>query len=857
MRAIREQLQAQREQAIARWRRHQRAETLLKALARITDRALRATIARHPLPPDAALGAVGGYGRGELFPHSDVDVLILLRRPPSSADQEKIECLVAALWDLGLDLAHSVRTVIECQRQAANDVTVETALMELRWVGGDERLIGRLQAIMQRQRDPRAFFLAKRAEQQQRHARHENTPYALEPNCKESPGGLRDLAVIQWVAQAAGIGRDWRSIVATDLLDQAEYRALRRAELAFKRLRIELHLLAGRREDRVLFDFQPQLAQIYGFEPMRGRRPSELLMQRYYWAARIVSLLNRLFMQALEEHLFPPPPSATRVIDQDFIQVRNRLDIRQPDAFIQRPALLLDAIILMQERAELEGMTAAMMRAMWQARKRIDAGFRRDPENRRRFMRILRHPTGALIALRRMHTLGILAHYLPEFRRIVGQMQHDLFHVYTVDEHILKVLGHLHRFAGEDAVRDAALAHRLLRQWPRPWLLDIAALYHDIAKGQGGDHSTLGALEARRFCRHHELGPADTELIVFLVEQHLTLSRYAQKRDLADPAVIREFAGIVQTTERLTALYLLTVADIRGTSPKVWNAWKGHLIDSLYQQTAILLGGAPLDDDTLLANRQQAATTLLRAYRLKDAQRDAFWAQLGTDYFMQHDASDIAWHTYHLHHCPDTPAPVAHGRLLEHGEGIQVMVYAPDRTDLFADICHYFAECELSVQEARIHTTRHGWALDSFIVLPVTGYAGLRNRIPAVEQELPAALLQAGSRPHAPFRARLSRRARNFPIVPRVDLSADPQGEDAWRLSLVAADRRGLLYNLAQTFAQHQVDLRMAKIMTLGDRVEDSFILHSEALHEPRRYQAFERALLDCLSSNLSPVNIT
>ena len=852
MRAIREHLHAQREQAIARWRRHQRAETLLKALARITDRALRATIACYPLPPDAALGAVGGYGRGELFPHSDVDVLILLRRPPGPADQEKIEQLIAALWDLGVDLAHSVRTVIECQRQAANDVTVETALMELRWVGGDKRLIERLQAIMQRQRDPRAFFLAKLAEQLQRHARHENTPYSLEPNCKESPGCLRDIAVIQWVSQAAGIGRDWRSIIATDLLDQAEYRALRRAELAFKRLRIELHLMAGRREDRLLFDFQPQLAQLYGFKSVRGRRPSELLMQRYYWAARIVSLFNRLFMQALEESLFPPPLSATRVIDQHFVQVRNRLDIRQPDAFAQRPALLLEAIAVLQDRAELEGMTSAMMRAMWQARKRIDANFRRNPDNRRLLMRILRHPTGALTAFRRMHTLGILAHYLPEFRRIVGQMQHDLFHVYTVDEHILKVIGHLHRFADEDALRDAPLAHKLLRQWSKPWILDIAALYHDIAKGQGGDHSTLGAKEARRFCRQHELTPGDTDLIVFLVEHHLALSRYAQKRDLADPNVIREFAGIVQTPERLTALYLLTVADIRGTSPKVWNAWKGHLIDSLYQQTAILLGGAPLDDDTLLASRQHAATKLLRAYRLKDAQRDHFWAQLDTDYFMQHDASDIAWHTYHLHACPNNTAPIAHGRLLENAEGMQVMVYAPDRADLFADICLYFTEHELSIQEARIHTTRHGWALDSFVVLPVTGYAGLYNRVATVEKELPATLQQADAPPHALFRARPSRRARTFPIVPRVELSADPQVEDCWRLSLVAADRRGLLYNLAQTFTQHKVDLRMAKIMTLGDRVEDSFILHSASLNEVSRSQACERAVLACLSSNLN-----
>lgn len=849
LRTVRETLHAQREAAIARWQHHQRAETLLKALARITDRALRATVALFPLPEGAALGAVGGYGRGELFPYSDVDVLILLRRPTDPEEQDQLEHLIAALWDLGLDLAHSVRSVIECQRQAANDITVETALMELRWIAGDATLMDRLQHIMQRQRDPRSFFLAKRAEQQQRHARYQNTPYALEPNCKESPGGLRDLTVIQWVMQAAGLGRQWRELVSAGILDHAEYRALRRAELAFKRLRIEMHLLAGRREDRVLFDMQPRLAQVYGFEPTRVRRPSELLMQRYYWAARVVSLFNTLLMQTLEERLFPSPDTAIRVLDSHFCQVRNRLDIRQPDCFIQQPALLLDAIYMMEERSELEGMTAAMMRAMWRARKCIDAEFRRQPENRRQFMRILRHPSGALAALRRMNTLGILAHYLPEFRRIVGQMQHDLFHVYTVDEHILKVIGHLHRFAHESALRDAPLAYQLRQRWTRPWLLDIAALYHDIAKGQGGDHSTLGAQDARRFCQQHALSEEDTALIAFLVDQHLTLSRYAQKRDLADPEVILEFAGIVQTIERLDALYLLTVADIRGTSPKVWNAWKGRLIDSLYQQTAVMLGDTPQDTDSLLAHRQQAATALIRVFRLSDAQRDSFWAQLDNDYFLQHDASEIAWHTFHLHQYPDTRIPVVYGRILEQGEGIQLLVYAPDRPDLFADICHYFAECELSVQEARIHTTRHGWALDSFVVLPPPDDTDLHVCIRNAENDLPQALQAANARSRTPFHARPSRRARTFPIVPRIALDADLHAEDTWQLSLVAADRRGLLYNLAQVFAQHHVDLRMAKIMTLGDRVEDSFILESANLHQPRQRQAFERAVLDCLST--------
>ncbi|TAM82429.1 MAG: [protein-PII] uridylyltransferase [Candidimonas sp.] len=846
--ALRETLAGQRREAIARFRENLRAETLLAALRRCTDRALRALIGHYPLPEGAALAAVGGYGQGELFPHSDVDVLILLARPTTTGDRVLLEGLVAALWDLGLNLGHSVRTLADCQTEAAGDITVETALMEARWLCGNKALLRELDRVMRTQMDARAFFQAKRAELLQRHARYQDTPYALEPNCKESPGGLRDLQVIRWLAQAAGLGRTWRDISRTQLLTSAEYRALRRAELAFKRLRIELHLLTGRREDRVLFDLQPALAARYGFEATASRRASEILMQRYYWAARVVIQLNTILMQSIEERLFPDPAARGVPIDDDFRALRNRLDVVRDDGFERKPTLLLRAFLVMQQHPDLQGMSARTMRALWHARHRIDSQFRRNPVNRYLFLQILRQPSGVVHALRRMTMLNILPRYLPVFRRIVGQMQHDLFHAYTVDQHTLMVIRNLRRFTMPEYAQEFPLASQLMSGLERHWLLYVAALFHDIAKGRGGDHSELGARDARRFCRDHGLAREDTDFVEFLVAQHLTLSRVAQKRDLTDPAVVHSFANKVGNARRLAALYLLTVADIRGTSPKVWNSWKGTLLEDLYHLTLDALGGPQPDTHTLLARRRDAAAAEIRRMGLRDESRDAFWRELDVAYFLRHDAGEIAWHTRHLYYQIDAPEPVVKARVLSAGEGLQIMVYTRDRDDLFMSICQYFDRRSLSIQDARIHTTTHRRALDSFIVLAPAHEHDYRSQAALVEHELPRVLSHSGEPRRGDASPRgASRRSRIFPITPNVELNPDDSGQ-FWRLSVTAADRPGLLYDLSRVFAQHGVRLKMAKVMTLGDRVEDIFIVEGDNLNAPKAQLWFEREILAATS---------
>ncbi|CAM5180582.1 Bifunctional uridylyltransferase/uridylyl-removing enzyme OS=Castellaniella defragrans OX=75697 GN=glnD PE=3 SV=1 [Castellaniella defragrans] len=847
--ALRAHLLQQRAQATQAYRRHLRPEVLLAALRRIADQLLHSLLKLHPLPDGACIAAVGGYGRGELYPGSDLDILILLERAATASDRERIEALTAALWDAGLEPGLSVRTLEQCRHESAADITVQTSLLEARWLFGNKPLFDGFHLRMRADLNPQEFFLAKRTEMQQRHAHHQDTPYALEPNCKEAPGGLRDLQVLLWLARASGLGGDWRAVARTDLLTATEFRSLRRAELAFKRLRIELHLLTGRREDRVLFDLQPRLARVYGFQDQPHRRASELLMQRYYWAARVVCQMNHLFMQSLEEHLFPQPNAPILPLDADFCTRRERLALVREDGFEQNPALLLKVFLTKQQHPELQAMAAGTLRALWHARRRIDRRFRDDPANCAQFLQILQQPQGIVHALRDMTMWNILPRYLPVFRRIVGQMQHDLFHAYTVDQHILMVIRNIRRFTMPEHAQEYPLASQLIAGLDRHWLLYIAALFHDIAKGRGGDHSQLGAREVRRFALQHALPREDVNFLEFLVREHLTMSQVAQKRDLSDPQIIHEFATLVGSQRQLAALYLLTVADIRGTSPKVWNAWKGKLLEDLYHLTLAALGGAQPDTGTILALRKDAAAAETRRMGLRDESREAFWAQLDVAYFLRHDASEIAWHTRVLYGRFQGPDPVVRARVLSQSEALQVLAYAPDRPDLFMSICAYFDDHGLSIQDARVHTTRQHWALDSFVVLLPDHDRDYRAHATLIEHELLQTLKAPPVlRSHSSGR-QSSRRARAFPFLPTVTLQADEQGGN-WRLSVTTADRVGLLRDLAQVFARHEVDLKMAKIMTLGDRVEDIFILDGETLNHPRGQLQFERHVLDALSAS-------
>jgi len=846
--AARQRLGTGQQALTAAWRESRNGPALLGGRAALVDSVLQEVWAALAMPAGFALAAVGGYGRGKLYPGSDIDLLILLPDDDSAVHESsaapQLERLIGLLWDIGLDIGHSVRSIKQCLEQAERDITVQTSLLEARYLAGARPLYDEFEQDFRSALDPATFFRAKQLEQAERYAKFNDTPYSLEPNCKESPGGRRDLQVIQWAARAAGIGDNWKALGREGLITTAEVRQFEGADALLRDLRIELHLVAGRREDRLLFDHQEKVAGAMGIVATETKRASEVLMQRYYKNAKLVTQLNSLVMQILADRLLPARPGPPIVIDADFQMVREQLDVRDEDVFQRHPRAILECFLLQMQRSELKGMTPRTLRALWRAQGCIDAGFRRDPENRALFLSLFQQQH-LISPLRRMNQYDILGRYLPAFGHIVGQMQHDLFHVYTVDQHILQVMRNLRRFAMPELAHEYPFCSRLMAGFEKRWLLYIAALFHDIAKGRGGDHSQLGKKDAARFCRDHGITGDDADLVGFLVEQHLTMSQVAQKQDLADPEVVLAFAGRIGSVRRLTALYLLTVADIRGTSPKVWNAWKGKLLEDLFRMTASVLQGSAVLQLTGVAERQEEARRILRYYGLRPDVELELWSQLDTGYFMRHAADEIAWHTRTLYHRPSSPEPVVRARLNPMGDGLQVMVYVQDQPLLFARLCGFFARLGYSIVDAKIHTTRHGYALDSFVVFAFDSTEAYRDMAGLIEHDITEQLKQLPPLP-APVGGRLSRQVRHFPVTPEVDIRADERGSQ-YLMSISAADRPGLLYAIARVLGQHGITLHTAKIATLGERVEDVFLISGKELTHTATLIRLEQDLLAVL----------
>lgn len=820
---------------------------LLQGRSLLVDAALHDLWTELDVPDTLAMVAVGGYGRGELYPASDVDLLLLLPNQPDETVVKLLETLIGLFWDIGLEIGHSVRTVEECLSEAAADLTVRTALVEARYLVGSETLFAQFREQFGSVLDRQTFFHAKRIEQDERYLRYQESPYSLEPNCKESPGGLRDLQSILWISQAAGFGSSWQDIERHGFITDAEALGLERRERFLQRLRIQLHLHVGRREDRLLFDYQTALAEQLGFEATPTRRASEQLMQEYYRTAKTITQLNTILLQNIGAAIFPSLDQLPQPINERFQNTHQLLDVTHENVFNETPSAILEAFRIMQQHSELHGMTARAIRSLWRARTLIDESFREDPANKRLFLELFKQPRGVLHELRRMNQFDILGRYLPNFGAIVGQMQHDLFHAYTVDQHIMRVLRNLRRFSESEFTHEYPFCSQLISSFEEPWLLYVAALFHDIAKGRGGGHSVLGAVDAREFCDSHGLNEADSEMVVWLVRQHLVMSSVAQKQDISDPDVLAAFAAIVGDERHLTALYLFTVADIRGTSPKVWNSWKGQLLEELYGQTRRLLragGQAPVPQG-IIQERQEEAFNLLRYYAVPESAHINLWNKLDTVYFLRHSAEEIAWHARALHYRIDSKTPVVKARINPHGDGIEVMAYTLDQHDLFARMVGFFSRSGYNIMDAKIHTTRHGYALDSFMLLDVSGRDSDRDMIQFIEHELCERLTRCG-KPDTPATGRISRQVKHFPIQPTVTIQPDEKGVH-FVLSVGAADRPGLLYTVAMTLAAHGANLHTAKIVTLGERVEDTFLITGGDLGESASRIKLETELIDQL----------
>ena len=842
----------------------------LGRLAKLADKLLVQLWRNAGFEQGEALIAVGGYGRGELFPSSDVDVLVLL--PDNVIAEEspdlkaKLEAFIGSCWDSGLEIGSSVRNLKDCIDESEKDITVKTSLLESRLLAGSLSLYQQFQQSYQEAMDPHAFFVAKTLELNQRHNKFENTPYSLEPNCKESPGGLRDLQIILWISRAAGLGYTWDDLAAKGLATALEVKQIKRNEAVLSLIRARLHLLAKRREDRLVFDLQHALADAFGYKAQstsdgkHKQRASEVLMRQYYWAAKAVTQLNQILLLNIEAHLQAQRGDLrieVRKLNEHFLEINGLLEVAQDDLYQKHPHAILETFLLFQQTRGVKGLSAKTLRALYNVRGVMDANFRRDPVNRATFLKILQEGEGITHALRLMNQTSVLGRYLWVFRNIVGQMQHDLFHVYTVDQHILMVLRNVRRFFIADHAHEYPFCSQLAAGWDKPFILYTAALFHDIAKGRGGDHSKLGVLEVKSFCRQHSITSEDSKLISFLVGEHLTMSHVAQKEDLSDPDVIAAFAKRVGNERRLTALYLLTVADIRGTSPKVWNAWKGKLLEDLYKYTLRMLGGrAPDANAEIESRKREALVELARHSEPHDGQK-ALWDTLDVGYFMRHDASEIAWHARQLSRyvarTEATPVSALNGKCIVRarisplGEGLQVLVYTEDQTDLFARICGYFDQAGFSILDAKIHTAKNGYALDTFQVVTSLLPEHYRELMTMVESGLSLTINQKGTLP-PPTKGRVSRRVKNFPIAPRITLHPDEKAQ-SWLLAISASDKIGLLYSVASVLAKHGISLKLAKISTLGERVEDTFLIEGSALQHNREQIEIETELLQVLQA--------
>lgn len=839
---IRHGLQAARLTLQRDYEQHTIPQRLLRAHSKLIDQYLRLIWKRLAMPPDLVLVAVGGYGRGELYPRSDIDLLIVLPHEPDEALQQHLQKLIGMLWDVGLDVGHSIRTVAQCLAESV-DITVQTNLLEARRVTGSVNLFEELQRILKSNIQHQQFFLAKQQEQTQRYARLLDTDYNLEPNLKESSGGLRDLHTVLWISRACGLGKSWHELASAAIITPLEARAIMRHEALLQTLRIRLHYLAGRREDRLLFEYQTTLAEQMHSATTHTRRASEHLMQKYYRTKQAVQQLNIVLMQNLRTYLFPAA-SVIQPLNQRFLIRDDLLEARDEKLFEREPSAILESFLLLAQHPHLSGFSAATLRALWRARHHIDAKFRRDEHNHALFMSLLRQPHGLTQALRRMNHNGILGKYIPAFGRIVGQMQHDLFHVYTVDEHILMVVRNLRRFHVPQHAQEYPLCSKLIKDFARPEVLIIAGLFHDIAKGRGGDHSLLGRVDAARFCKQHHLSGEDTELVVWLVEKHLVMSATAQKKDLSDQDVIAAYTADLKNDRYLVAQYLLTVADIRGTSPKVWNAWKGKLLEDLFWAARRYMMGGKIADQ--VGEIRTHALQLLNLLAIAPEAHEKLWAQLDAEYFLHHEPQEIAWHTRLLAYRINSNKPIVETRLSPIGEGLQVLVYSPDRSYLFARICAFFVRLHYNIMEAKIHSTQHGYALNSFTVLNTSSnQAPYRDVMNFIEYELAQEIAKTVI-PAAPHVGRVSRQLQHFPIIPEVKIVLDEKKN--YQLSIVAGDRPGLLAQISYVLARHNISVQKAKINTLGARAEDTFKIVGTELEKPQAVEKLHEELLRKIS---------
>ncbi len=820
---------------------HQSVSDLLKEKSDFIDVVLSCCWL-HFLGPHAgqlSLCAVGGFGRRELFPHSDIDIIILLDSDDTLPYQEALGNLFTFLWDIGLKPGHSVRTINECVTAALEDQTIMTSLMEISLIAGDVTLYEALKLRITPDKiwPSDQFFAAKMEEQRLRYAKFHDTAYNLEPNIKEGPGGLRDMQVIAWVFKRHYNSSTLKELIKYGFLPKSEYAELISARDVLWRIRYALHLLTDRAEDRLVFDYQRELAQQFGFstEDQHYNQDVEQFMQFYFKTVQGLERLNEMLLQLFNERFVTGEMACKETpINDKFIAINGYLEAVNESLFEQHPLALLEVFLLLQLNPSLLGIRATTIRLIRKNLHLIDAGFRENKSANHLFIEIFRRPRGLTHELRRMNRYGVLAAYLPSFANIVARMQYDLFHIYTVDEHTLFVVRNLRRFSLEEHRDEFPLCNTVFLLIAKPEILYIAALFHDIAKGQNGDHSAIGEDIARDFCVQHDLSAHDTKLITWLVRSHLMMSMTAQRKDISDPDVIHEFAQKVGNIEYLNHLYLLTVADIRATNPELWNAWKDALLKELYSAThnALLQGlqNPVALADRLRENKQEAKDELIKL-GISEAIIDNAWQHTSDDYFLRYSADEIAWHTLAIAFSMEADLPLVLLRQQPHRGSAEVFVYTKDEGPIFSIITATLDQLGLTILDARIMTTQDNYVLNSFQVLEQSGEPISEScRVTHICTSLRSNLLNRDVKGHINIHRRSkSRQALHFPIPTSIKFLSDPLNRYTI-MELITTDHAGLLSKIGRAFIKQHVNLLSAKITTIGSRAEDMFYITDQQL---------------------------
>lgn len=832
---FREAIQRARHILDERYSANDNIVSLVTARAWFMDQLLRCAWQRYTWadPDYISLLAVGGYGRGELHPHSDIDLLILTKEEDQTKHKENISALFTFLWDINLEIGQSVRSIRQCRQEALKDITVATSLMESRTIIGAESL--REEMIEQTHNDEvwpvKTFYKAKRDEQIARHEKYYDIDYALEPNVKTSPGGLRDIQTIGWIAKRYYRASTLADLVPMGFLTESEYEQLAKSEQLLWKLRYGLHLLAGRREDRLLFDRQKDLAAMFGYKDDEKSLAIEKLMQEYYRTVATLRGLNDVLLQHFNEAILRAGETEEITFINRRFQIRNDyIEATSSGVFKRFPFALLEIFVLMAQNPQINGVRAATIRLIREHRYLIDDKFRHDLRNVTLFMELLRSPHDLTSQLRRMARYGVLGRYLPAFGAITGKMQHDLFHIYTVDAHTLQVVENMRRFRLPNAEETFPIAAHIVRRLPKMELLYIAGLYHDIAKGRGGDHSTLGMVDGAEFCRLHHLSAWDTKLVSWLIGKHLLMSMTAQRMDIADPEVIHTFALEMGDKLHLDYLYAMTVADINATNPNLWNSWRASLLRQLYLSTKRALRRGlenPIDRVDRIKDKQESVLLKLTDHGLSQELIQSIWDNIDDEYFVRESTSNIAWHTKAIakHQGEGTLVLVEDtGDALAEG-ATQIFIYTINRNHLFASSAAAMEQLDLNIQDARLFTSAKNYCMNTYTVLESDGNP-VSNNVHR-RQEIIDLLKVFLTEPEKHLRVsnkRIARKLKHFSQHVEIEI-INSDTKPYTTLEINCPDQPGILASIGKIFANHNIQLQNARIATLGERVEDLFFI--------------------------------